>query len=71
MLKKLQDVDFWDAALTRAVRTFFQTFISTIGVAQVLSDVNWQLVFSASILAAVISLATSFVTGLPEVDSEE
>ena len=71
MLKKLQDLDFWDAALTRATRTFFQTFISTIGVAQVLSEVNWKLVFSASILAALISVATSFVTGLPEVDSEE
>lgn len=60
--------DFWKAALIRAAHTFFQAFIAAIpSSAAVLSDVNWKLVFSAAILAAVMSLAKSVVVGLPEV----
>lgn len=55
------------AAGARALRTFCQTFIATIGTtAAVISDVNWGVVFSASLLSAVISVATSVVLGLPE-----
>ena len=53
-------------ALKRAIRTFFQTFIATIGTASILTDVNWKLVLSASTLSAILSIATSVVTGLPE-----
>lgn len=60
--------DFWKAALIRAAHTFFQAFIAAIpSSAAVLSDVNWKLVFSAAVLAAVMSLAKSVVVGLPEV----
>lgn len=59
--------EFWEAAATRAARTFFQAFIATVGSATLLSEVNWKMVLSASALAAVLSLATSVVTGLPEV----
>lgn len=60
--------DFWRAALIRAAHTFFQAFIAAIpSSAAVLSDVNWKLVFSAAILAAVMSLAKSVMVGLPEV----
>lgn len=60
--------DFWKAALIRAAHTFFQAFIAAIpSSAAVLSDVNWKLVFSAAILAAVMSLAKSVAVGLPEV----
>ena len=63
---------WWKAAGVRAVKTFFQTFVATIGTAIVIEDVNWLMVASASTLAAVLSLATS-LAGLPEVDdtSEE
>jgi len=54
------------AAGIRATKTVAQTFIATIGTSMVLADVNWQVVISASILAGVLSLATS-VAGLPEV----
>ncbi len=54
------------AAAVRAVKTVAQTAAATIGTGAVLSDVNWQLVLSASILAGVLSLLTS-VAGLPEV----
>ena len=55
----------------RALKTFAQTFVATIGTgAAVLGDVNWVMVISASVLAAVLSLATS-LAGLPEVKMEE
>lgn len=51
----------------RAVKTFAQTLLATIGTgAVVLGQVNWPFVLSAAALAAVLSLATS-VAGLPEV----
>ena len=53
------------AALVRAARTIAQTAIATIGSSAVLSEVNWKLVLSASVLAGVISVLMS-ITGLPE-----
>lgn len=54
------------AAGIRAIKTVAQTFVATIGTSAILSDVNWQVVISASVLSGVLSLATS-VAGLPEV----
>lgn len=54
------------AAGVRAVRTMAQAFVAMIGTAAVLNEVDWKMVVSASILAGVLSLATS-VAGLPEV----
>lgn len=54
------------AAGIRAVKTVAQTFVATIGTSVVMSDVNWVMVVSASVLAGVLSVATS-VAGLPEV----
>lgn len=61
--------DFWYAAGVRALRTAAQAFVATIGTAVVMSDVNWMYVLSASSLAALLSIATSVITGLPEVDA--
>jgi hypothetical protein len=55
------------AALVRAVRTVAQTAVALIGTAQVLGDVDWSTVVSASLLAGVLSVLTA-VKGLPEVD---
>lgn len=55
------------AAGIRAVKTFFQTFVATIGTAAVIDEVNWYVVGSASALAAILSLATS-LAGLPEIE---
>lgn len=63
--------DFWKAAGIRALRTVAQTAIATIGTAAVLSDVNWLVVGSASVLAGILSLLTSLATGLPEAPGEE
>ena len=62
---------FWKAAVIRAVKTFFQTFIATAGTATLLTDVHWMQVLSASTLAAILSVATSIVMGLPEVGEDD
>ena len=49
----------------RAIKTMAQTFVATVGTAMVMSDVKWGYVFSASILAGILSLATS-LAGIPE-----
>ena len=60
--------EFVKATLIRAIRTMAQTAIATIGSSVAVSDVNWQFVVSASILAGILSVLTSIATGLPEVD---
>ena len=57
------------AAGVRAIKTFFQTFVATIGTSMVISEVDWKMVLSASALAAIVSLATS-MAGLPEVETK-
>lgn len=61
---------FWNAAITRAIRTTAQAAIATIGSAAILSEVNWAVVVSASVLAGILSLLTSIATGLPEAPKE-
>lgn len=55
------------ASLVRAIKTVSQTAIATIGTSAVLSDVNWKIVISASILSGILSVLTS-LAGLPEVN---
>lgn len=62
-------VKWFKAAGIRAVKTVAQTFIATIGTASVMGAVDWKMVASASVLAGILSIATS-VAGLPECKEE-
>lgn len=53
----------------RAIKTVAQTAVSLIGVGTVMSDINWIMVGSASLLAGILSLLTS-VAGLPEMEGK-
>ena len=54
------------AAGIRAVKTVAQTAAATIGTSAMLSQVDWKVVISASLLAGLLSILTS-VACLPEV----
>ena len=69
-MKSVFTKEWFIAAGIRALRTFCQTAIATIGTSAVLSAVDWKMVASASVLAAILSLLTS-LAGLPEVEDEE
>lgn len=56
------------AAGVRALKTVAQTAVATIGTGAVISEVDWRMVASASLLAGVLSLLTS-VAGLPEINA--
>lgn len=58
------------AAGVRAIKTVAQTAVATIVTSAVISEVNWAVIVSASVLAGVISLLTS-VAGLPECKEAE
>lgn len=66
-MSKEWKVKLW-AAAKRALHTFAQTMIGVIGSAALLEEVNWWVVLSASVLAAVISVLKSIVVGMPEVE---
>lgn len=68
-MKKVNLVKWMKAAGVRALKTVAQTAVATIGTTAVMSEVNWMMVYSASLLAGVLSLLTS-VAGLPELDGE-
>ena len=56
-------------ASIRALKTICQTAIATIGTSAVMSEVNWIMVGSASLLSGILSILTS-IAGLPEVDEK-
>ena len=66
----LTSKEWWKCAGIRAIKTICQTAIASIGTAVVLSDVDWKMVISASLLAGILSLLTS-LAGLPEVKKDE
>ncbi len=63
---KQKFVKWLKAAGIRAIKTVAETAVATIGTSAVISQVDWKLVISASLLSGVLSLLMS-VKGLPEI----
>ena len=62
----MRDWKVWfKCALIRAIKTMAQTFVATIGSSAIISAVDWKVVVSASLLAGIVSMATS-LAGIPE-----
>lgn len=59
--------DWIRAAGIRALKTVAQSAIATIGTSAVMSEINWIMVGSASLVAGILSLLTS-IAGLPELE---
>ena len=66
-MKKVFTKEWFHAAGIRAIKTFAQAFVASVGSSTLLGAVDWKIVASTSALAAVLSLATS-VAGLPELE---
>ena len=57
------------AAGVRAIKTVAQTAVGIIGASAIISEVDWKVVLSASLLAGLTSLLTS-IAGLPEIKED-
>lgn len=57
------------AAGVRALKTMAQTAVGVIGASGLIEAVDWKVLVSASVLAAISSLLTS-ISGLPELKEE-
>lgn len=57
------------AAGVRAIKTVAETAVATIGTSAIISQVDWKLVVSASLLSGILSLLIS-IKGLPEIKEE-
>ena len=69
-MNKLLSKEWWQAAGTRAIKTFAQTFVGSIAVGMAISEINWLTVASVAGVSAILSLCTS-IAGLPEISKEK
>lgn len=63
--------EFWKATGIRALRTYLQVILSVWTAGQLITKVDWKFVILSAFSAAVYSVLTSILTGLPEVDYQE
>lgn len=69
-MNNLKSKKWWNASLTRMIKTMAQTCIAMIGSSTLISDINWLVVISSTLLAGLLSFLTS-LAGLPEVKEKE
>lgn len=67
-MTNLKSKKWWKAATVRAIKTMAQTAVATIGTSTLVTEVNWLMVASATVMAGVLSILTS-IGGLPECKS--
>lgn len=67
MIKEYNFKQWFRAAGVRAVKTMAQTFVAMIGTSTVMSEVNWLMIASATVLSGILSIAIS-IAGLPELE---
>ena len=63
--------EFWKATGIRALRTFLQVILSVWTAGQLITKVDWKFVILSAFSAAVYSVLTSIMTGLPEAEYQE
>ena len=68
-MKTLKNKKWWAAAGIRAIKTMAQTAVATIGASTMITEINWAVVASATVVSGVLSMLTS-IAGLPEVEEE-
>ncbi len=68
-MKTLKSKKWWAAAGIRAIKTMAQTAVATIGASTVITEINWAVVASATVVSGLLSMLTS-IAGLPEVEKE-
>lgn len=66
-MKKVFTKKWFKAAGVRAVKTMAQTFVATAGTSTLITEVDWLVVGSATVMAGILSMATS-VAGIPELN---
>lgn len=67
----MNNLNFWKAAGIRALRTFLQVVLATWTTGQLLTDLDFKTIFLTAGSAAVYSILTSILAGLPEVEDPE
>lgn len=65
-MTKIKVINWLKAAGVRAVKTVAETAIATIGTSAIISEVDWKIVISASLLSGLLSFLIS-IKGLPEI----
>ncbi len=69
-MKNVFTLEWFKAALVRAIKTMAQTALGMITVGMAASEIQWVYVGSVSLVAGIYSMLTS-IAGLPEVGNDE
>ena len=67
----MKNIEFWKAALIRALRTFIQVILAVWTAGQLITEVDWKFLLLSAFSSAVYSLLTSILAGLPEVGLQQ
>lgn len=67
----MNNIEFWKAALIRALRTFIQVILAVWTAGQLITEVDWKFLLLSAFSSAVYSLLTSVLAGLPEVGLQQ